>query len=150
MESYGHGMLPHPPAEAGDPAILKVHKKKVQRLNEGQQTSSGTKKAVSDVKRDGEDISGGEVSQADATASVSMLEEGMEELAVVDILKSAGGLEQEREEEEGEMDRGSEEDGGGELSNELSPETTYSYSSHPKSAANVKVYNYRGTPLISS
>lgn len=132
-------MLPNPHAEEGDKAILKVHKKKVQRSNMEQDS-----KAVDGSERDGGDISTTTVgvSEADATASVSQLEESMEELAIVDILQSAGGLEQEREEEEeGEMDGGSEGDGSAEWSNELSPETTYSYSSHPKSAANVKVYN---------
>ena len=84
---------------------------------------------VSSVERGMEDLGG-----------VSSVERGMEDLAVVDLLKSADVWSGQTQHEAVVSDGGGEgPDVSGAWSNETSPETTYSFSSYPKSAANMKV-----------
>ena len=194
LNTGGNGLRPHPPSAPADPSILRIQKKRVQLLSGGKRTTSSkvqtTKQTAAgsdDVATEGDNVStvAGEAnSQAGVTSRGDVGDEGSsldgggretaaeistipseEELAVVNILKSAGavppgkgeGLKTHKHGIDGadqmEMSEASGRDEvktssmwshdmvetSGVWSDDVASETTYFYLSHPKSASDVKV-----------
>ena len=165
MDSDRRGLQPHPLVETTG---LNAQKKKGQRLNGDHARVNNTQHEVSRTSCDRDESKSGNfstdiidpsndgrcnsIARSDTggvssvergmedLGGVSSVERGMEDLAVVDLLKSADVWSGQTQHEAVVSDGGEEgPDVSGAWSNETSPETTYSFSSYPKSAANMKV-----------
>ena len=117
LEADGHSLRPHPPAEPLHPSTLDREKQTRSKDQIGD-THSSRGPAI--------DSSRAEISESDgAEGEITQSDDDNEEQSVVDMLKGV------------EIGRGEERNRRG--SEDVENETTYLYSSHPKSASNLMV-----------
>ena len=134
FQADGHGLRPHPPMVPIDPATLSIQKKRVELLSgekqtktRGQSSNIHTDKALS-TEAERADRAGAE-SDGVEREMVHSDPNNTEEESVVEMLKEV-----EIEGGEG-LSKGKR----GKHSDDTEGETTYLYSSHPKSASNLMV-----------
>ena len=139
LEADGRGLRPHPPAEPIDPATLSIQKKRVELLSgekqmktRGQLSNAHSNNAPStETVITDRAVAESEQMEREEREMAHTLDDDIEEESVVEMLKD---VDIERR-EEGLSDRRR-----GQHSDDLdSSETTYLYSSHPKSASNLMV-----------
>ena len=136
LETDGHGLRPHPPAEPIDPAILSIQKKRVELLSgekqaktRGQSSNTHSNRPLStEAERADRAGAGSDGVEREEREMEHTDRDDIEEESVVEMLKEV------------EIERG---DGlserRGRHSDDTDSETTYLYSSHPKSASNLMV-----------
>ena len=131
LEAGGRGLRPYPPSDPSNPTLAKLQQKRVQLR------SGGKKKQVEPAKEllGSDGVSNGDQSEM-GMGEREGLNEGKregpsdEELAVVDILKTAESAKKKQVDVSEQMDTSCD---------DVTSEMTYFYLSHPKSASDVKV-----------